>query len=124
MPALPGRRMLRSQGAGCCAARGRTCSLASLRIAGQARAVLEALSSLAARLRTSDRQASARRLRQQLRASRFALPYLDCWFATRAIIWYPQTHPAFRRKNTNRRSIIERDLSTLLTAEPRGSSRA
>ena len=79
MPALPGRRMLRCQGSW-------TCSLASLRIAGQARAVLEALSSLAARLRTSDRQASARRLRQQLRASRFALPYLDCLSATRGLL--------------------------------------
>lgn len=59
----------------------------ALKTGDQARAVLEALSSLAARLRTSDRQASAQPRRRQLRAWRSALPYLDCLFATRAIIW-------------------------------------
>lgn len=68
-------------------ARRNGCWLIRLTIADQARAVLEALSSLAALLRTSDQQANARLRRRQLRASRFALPYLDCLFATRVVIW-------------------------------------
>ena len=47
--------------------------------------VLEALSSLTARLHTSDPQASALPQRPQPRVGQFALSYLDCLFATRAL---------------------------------------
>jgi len=98
-----------------------------LKLAVPAHEVLAGLSSLSARLHISDPLASAQLPRRQLPAWQCAHPSLDCLFARNSIRLkaHPVSpQPAFRRKTATRRSISERDLSILLTADPRGSSRA